>query len=345
MDVSHETASVYLLARFGSLWRLGMVEHPRHGGWMVCGGHFERGERPGQAAVRETVEETGYRPRLLRPAGHSLPPGYPHAPARPSNATTGGTAWWVVGIPAGPDGQHPQRHLHIDHIHVALADRPYGPTGPQEHSFRWVTDRELETLDTPADNRILGSALLDTVPATVAARHPRPARDEALRRELLRRRDIDQAFRNSLPRVLTDELSARWAEIDEDNTAWLKTVIDRAGWPGRALCGEDGADAAWLLAQHADRQPQLQQMWAGLLAEAVTAGDAAPEHLAYLEDRIAVHVEGGKQWFGTQHRPARGGGVYEPFPIHDPDGVDHRRAEHGLEPLSEATKRINGTNT
>ncbi|MFF4403049.1 DUF6624 domain-containing protein [Streptomyces sp. NPDC001404] len=344
MDVSHETASVYLLARFGSLWRLGVIEHPRHGGWMVPGGHLQRGERPPQAAVRETVEETGYRPRLLRPAGHSMPPDYPHAPARPANATVGGTAWWVVGIPAGPDGQHPQRHLHIDHIHVAVADRPYGPTTPRAHPFRWVTARELEPLDAPVDTRILGRALLDTVPATVTARRPSPARDDELRRELLRRRDADQAFRNNLPRTIDEETAARWAEIDEGNTAWLRQVIDQVGWPGRALCGENGADAAWLLAQHADRQPQLQEAWVELLAEAVTAGDAEPRHLAYLEDRIAVHACKGKQWFGTQHRPAPGGG-YEPFPIHDPGGVDHRRAEQGLEPLSEATKRINGTNT
>ncbi len=224
---------------------------------------------------------------------------------------------------------------------MAVVDRPYGPTGPREHPFRWVSVRELEDLDVPADTRFLGSALFETVPATVATQRPRPVRDEALRRELLHRRGIDQAFRSKLPRVVTDEVAARWAGIDEGNTEWLRQVIDRVGWPGFALCGEDGADAAWLLAQHADQKPQLQQTWINLLAEAVTAGDAEPRHLAFLEDRIANRVDG-QQWFGTQHRQALDGS-FEPFPIRDPDRVDQRRAEHDLELLSEATKRINST--
>ncbi|MFI1800174.1 DUF6624 domain-containing protein [Streptomyces sp. NPDC020379] len=334
---------MYLLARFGSLWRLGVIEHPHHGRWMVSGGHLEPGETPEQAALRETVEETGYRPRLLPSAGHGLPRGYPRFPARPVHATESRPAWWTVVMPAGPDGHHPKRHRHVDHIHVAVVDRPYGPGSPREHPFRWVSAAGLKALDAPANTRVLGSTLLDAVPGVVAERRPRPVRDEALRRELLRRRDADQEFRHHLPRTISEETAARWAEADEGNTAWLRQVIDRVGWPGRALCGEDGADAAWLLTQHADRQPDLQRAWIELLAEAVTSGDAEPRHLAFLEDRVAVHADGGEQWFGTQHRPAPGGG-YEPFPIRDPDGVDQRRAEHGLEPLSEATKRINDTN-
>lgn len=33
-------------------------------------------------------------------------------------------------------------------------------------------------------------------------------------------------------------------QVDRDNTAWLKKVIDHHGWPGKALAGEDGAHAA-----------------------------------------------------------------------------------------------------
>jgi len=34
------------------------------------------------------------------------------------------------------------------------------------------------------------------------------------------------------------------------NIAGLRRIVDRCGWPGRSLVGEDGADAAWLVLQH-----------------------------------------------------------------------------------------------
>jgi hypothetical protein len=90
--------------------------------------------------------------------------------------------------------------------------------------------------------------------------------DEELRRELLARRDEDQRILTAVrsPKgqytvPLPDEAAARWQGIDEDNTRWLGEVLHGQGWPGRALVGEYGAAAAWLLAQHADRDPVRQQ--------------------------------------------------------------------------------------
>jgi hypothetical protein len=82
--------------------------------------------------------------------------------------------------------------------------------------------------------------------------------DEELRAELLARRDEDQRVRMaSSPlagqyREIPPEI-AEMMRVDEDNTAWLTELTARRGWPGRTLVGEDGAHAAWLLAQHADR--------------------------------------------------------------------------------------------
>ena len=57
---------------------------------------------------------------------------------------------------------------------------------------------------------------------------------------------------------LPDEV-AEWQRIDEDNTRWLGQVLSARGWPGRTLAGEDGAAAAWLLAQYADSDPARQR--------------------------------------------------------------------------------------
>jgi hypothetical protein len=68
--------------------------------------------------------------------------------------------------------------------------------------------------------------------------------------------------------------------VDADNTAWLASVFDRYGWPGHTLAGEEAANAAWLLAQHADASPAVQQRALELLTAAVDSGDATPRQLA-----------------------------------------------------------------
>jgi hypothetical protein len=89
--------------------------------------------------------------------------------------------------------------------------------------------------------------------------------DEELRRELLARRDEDQRVRHlmSPPQGqhmvrLPDEVAAEWQRVDAENTRWLCELLTMRGWPGRTLVGEEGAQAAWLLAQHADQDPTLQ---------------------------------------------------------------------------------------
>ena len=50
--------------------------------------------------------------------------------------------------------------------------------------------------------------------------------------------------------------------------------------------GVEGADAAWLLAQHADAANEARRAWLPRLEAAVESGDADPRHLAALVDRI-----------------------------------------------------------
>lgn len=115
----------------------------------------------------------------------------------------------------------------------------------------------------------------------------------------------------------------------------LAEIVADVGWPGRTIVGEDGADAAWALAQHADRHRDLRRGWLRLLQRAVTAGEADPRHLARLIDRVAM-VDGQPQAYGTYAVLAEKGIVHWQCPA---DGsladVDARRAELGLPPLLE----------
>jgi hypothetical protein len=82
-----------------------------------------------------------------------------------------------------------------------------------------------------------------------------------LRRELLALAAEDQRVRAELVAegTLFDGYHPRMEAVHRRNAAYLAAVIDRHGWPGAGLIGADGADAAWLIAQHAVSEPEFQR--------------------------------------------------------------------------------------
>jgi len=148
--------------------------------------------------------------------------------------------------------------------------------------------------------------------------------DEELREELLRRVAADQQARRARD-------SEAMAAADGANLPWLRRVVTDRGWPGKSLVGKDGAQAAWLLAQHADRDPAFQRQCLDLLTAAVERGEATIVQQAYLTDRVLLH-EGKPQEYGTQAIASEG--RFVPRNLRDPDHVDHRRASVGLGPLA-----------
>lgn len=135
--------------------------------------------------------------------------------------------------------------------------------------------------------------------------------------ELIRRREIDQKAHVSL--IRGDRPSAaqvEWADaVVRHNTEWLETLVAEHGWPGFRLVGVEASHAARMLAQHADRRPELQRYWLTLLAVVVGSGDAEREDLAHLEDRVATY-ECRAQRHGAQ-RHAVDGGRFRLTPLTD----------------------------
>lgn len=130
----------------------------------------------------------------------------------------------------------------------------------------------------------------------------------------------------------------RMREVHERNATRLLALIESHGWPVRALVDGDGAEAAWLILQHAIGNPALQRRGLELMNEALSRGGASPAHVAMLEDRIRVN-EGKGQRYGTQFDWDREGQM-SPLPIDDAADVDARRAAVGLPPLAEDIRRM-----
>jgi 23S rRNA (guanosine2251-2'-O)-methyltransferase len=181
----------------------------------------------------------------------------------------------------------------------------------------------------------LRDELLDMVEAELAAAEAffeRCAADAGLDREL--------EARLSGPATPLIAALAEWEEappeaealreVNERNVARLATIIDELdGWPGLRRVGADGADAAWMLAQHADRRNADRRGWLPLLTAAVEAGDADPRHLATLADRVAA-VAGEPQQYGTIVTLAADGEAEFGLPLADPGGLEGRRQAIGL---------------
>lgn len=137
-------------------------------------------------------------------------------------------------------------------------------------------------------------------------------------------------------------MSGAWNEkIDFANTKTLKKIIEKYGWPDEMLVEKEGAEAAWLIAQHADHDVNFQKTCLALMQ--THKSPISKIHLAYLSDRINVH-EGKKQKYGTQFYFDKKANKLLPQPIADKKNIEIRRKRIGLEPFEEYTKRLEKRN-
>jgi len=123
-------------------------------------------------------------------------------------------------------------------------------------------------------------------------------------------------------------------EVNAANAERFAEIVEGHGWPGLRAVGADGADAAWMLAQHADRSNDVRRGWLSAVAMAVQSGDADPRHLATLTDRVAA-VTGEHQQFGTIVLLADDGEPEFPLPVADAGRLEERRAAIGLPTMAD----------
>lgn len=175
----------------------------------------------------------------------------------------------------------------------------------------------------------IGGASATTTPPT----HPE------LRIELLQMMTVDQSAREAaISGTFKDSMAnRRMDEVDRTNTRSMRAIVDRYGWPALSMVGEDGAHAAWLLAQHADRDIAFQEHCLRLMEPLLTGGQVSKPDFAYLTDRVLVN-QGRLQRYGTQMLEVNG--EYEPQPVEAPENLETRRVTMGLPTMTKYKKKM-----
>ena len=118
----------------------------------------------------------------------------------------------------------------------------------------------------------------------------------------------------------------RVVSVDRTNTQRLQAIVATHGWPKVSMVGEDGAHAAWLLAQHADANKEFQTQALALMEMLLPVQEVRASEVAYLRDRVKQ-----PQRYGTQGRCV-GPGKWEPNELEQPARVNQLREEAGIQP-------------
>ncbi len=155
----------------------------------------------------------------------------------------------------------------------------------------------------------------------------------------LQRRDLELRAALEAEGTLFDGYHPRMEAVHLDNARQLRELIATHGWPTESTVGKDGAEAAWLVVQHAISDPPFMRHCRDLIERAVAEGRAPAWQFAYLDDRIRVS-EGKPQRFGTQYDVTPEGPAL--YPVDAPKHLDQRRQQFGLRPIAEQLKTMQG---
>ncbi len=157
----------------------------------------------------------------------------------------------------------------------------------------------------------------------------------------LKRRDDDTRTRLVASGLLYQGYNKEMEAVHLQNAERLETIINNFGWPGVSLAGEEGAEAAFIIANHAISKPAFQRKCLALICSAVRAGDVPARYEVYLGDRIRFN-ERQPQVYGTIFDWDENGEM-SPWRIEKQEAVDARRAEVGLPPLADQIQKIRET--
>jgi|SRR6056297_273719 len=126
----------------------------------------------------------------------------------------------------------------------------------------------------------------------------------------------------------------KYAKEDHRNQELIISIIEKCGMPTLNEVNQEQMDAIWLGLQHTENKYRIKYF--PLIEKAVKNGDLSKEQYALMKDRILMD-EGKPQIFGSQ---IKNGKLYD---LEEPETVNERRQEMGLEPIEDYLKRFDIT--
>lgn len=139
------------------------------------------------------------------------------------------------------------------------------------------------------------------------------------------------------------EMDALWQDIlkrDSINLIKVNKILEEKGWPDKKLIGERGTSTLFLVIQHADQNTQEKYM--PLIQKAMEEGNLPKRQYAMFYDRLLLR-QGKRQIYGTQLAMSKESKDPYVLPLEDPQNVDSRRAQMGLNSMQENLNRWNIT--
>ena len=157
--------------------------------------------------------------------------------------------------------------------------------------------------------------------------------DPELAKQLSQRAARDQAARDTVFDKTGKPIPSAFKEmliVDKNNLTWLKPLVEAHGFPTLQKVGLKGVENAWLLVQHADRDPTFQAKVLAELKPRLRTQPFLRSDYALLTDRVLLALHK-RQIYGTQFDVKNGRLVLRP--TKDLAGLPQRRAEKNLMPL------------
>ncbi len=249
-------------------------------------------------------------------------------------------AQYYEQLAPGPDGKSRWR----ERVACGQADR-HGLSRAMSVAADRAADRTAaRALWAEAERAYTAAVTIEAANLAAAKTKPRPT---ASGRALAMRVAADQAFRSAqfdrpheaiAAEVITWRFWSRLCHIDDDNTVWLKAIVAKGEWPLISRDGVGAASDAWLLAQHADHDPDFQKQVLALMEPLVARKEALGKNYALLFDRVAT-ADHRPQRYGTQFGTGKNGCLAVDA-VEDHAGLDARRAAMGLDTLAAYGKRL-----
>jgi len=159
----------------------------------------------------------------------------------------------------------------------------------------------------------------------------------------------DQVFRDQISEI-EQEYGYKSAEMesilvrmraqDSLNLIIIEKILNERGWLGPDIIGSTGSSALFAVIQHSP--PEVLEKYLPMMQEAAKKGDARTDQLALAEDRNNMYHKR-KQVYGSQFSTDSVTGESFVWYLVDPDNVDKRRAEVGLNPMREYVSDSGGT--